>query len=96
LCADGGLLLTIKLKAYLQAADPEGFEDLPRSMFDESETEMSQDLENRSKQIENIYSEAERCQKYHKDENAWNEVVRLVLRAAGVDAPTDMLEINNV
>lgn len=38
LCANGRRLLMIKLQAYLRAADPEGFEDIPRTMFDESET----------------------------------------------------------
>lgn len=65
-------------------------------MFDESQREMTPDLQNRWRQVEAIYSEAERCMLYHKDENAWTEVVRLVLKAASGDAPNDMLEINNV
>jgi hypothetical protein len=88
--------LTVERQASLQAADPDGYEDIPRTVFDESRTDMTPDLEDRWKQIEAIHSEAERCQHYQKDENAWTEVVRLVLKAAGVAAPMDMLEINNV
>ncbi|KIX01923.1 uncharacterized protein Z518_07862 [Rhinocladiella mackenziei CBS 650.93] len=67
-------------EAYLQAADPFGFEDIPRTMFDECQPGVTQELENRWKQIEYTYSEAVRCQNYHKDENARTEVVRLVFQ----------------
>ncbi|KAK5215851.1 hypothetical protein LTR96_011323 [Exophiala xenobiotica] len=46
----------------LRAADPEGYEDIPKTMFDESRTDMTADLQDRWNQIEAIYSEAERCQ----------------------------------
>ena len=65
-------------------------------MFDRGQTDATADDEKRWREIEDIYSEAEACQKYHKDESAWTEVVRLVLKAAGIGARTDMLEINNV
>jgi hypothetical protein len=57
---------------------------------------MTPALQKRWAQIETVYREAERCGRYHKDENAWTEVVRLVLKAAIGDAPMDMLEVNNV
>ncbi len=46
------------------------FEDIPRTTFDDSRDVMAPDLTDRWEQIEVIYSEAERCQIYHKDENA--------------------------
>jgi hypothetical protein len=65
-------------------------------MFDESRTDLTPDLADRWTQIKAIYAEAAGCRRYHLDENAWTEVVRLVLRAAGVGALTDMLQLNKV
>ena len=41
-------------------------------MFDNSRTRITPDLQDKWKKVEAIYSEAERCKNYHKDENANN------------------------
>lgn len=65
-------------------------------MFDDCAETLTNDHKDLWKRVHSIYIEAERCQNHHKDENAWVEIVRSVLRAAGLGNPEDMLEINSV
>ena len=83
------------MQAELQKADPDGFDDIPENMFHGSVETLTPDIELLWRQIHSVYIEAERCQNHHKDENAWVDVVRSVLKTAGSGDPNDMLEINS-
>lgn len=52
---------------------------MPKIMFDESRAHMTPELEQTWGHIKVVYSEAERFQTYHEDENAWSKIVRLLL-----------------
>ena len=84
------------MQSYIRAADPDGFENIPEIMFNDSETTLTPELQNLWKQASSVCLEAERCQSHYKDENAWIDVVRSVLKLAGIGNSTDMLEINSV
>jgi hypothetical protein len=43
-----------------------------------------------------IYTKAERSHNCHKDESAWIDVVRAVLRAADLESQGSILEINSM
>ena len=65
-------------------------------MFDHEARIETEELKHTWVQIHEIYLEAERCHNHHKDENAWVEVVRQVLRMAGMGRVNAMIEINSV
>lgn len=64
---------------HLRRTDPDGFEYIPENIFDEDAKVMTKELEDMWQQINSVYVEAERCQKHHKDENAWVKVVCAML-----------------
>lgn len=65
-------------------------------MFDPTITALTPELEDLFRQVGNIYLQAERCNNHHKDENAWVEVVRSMLKISNMGRPEDMIEINSV
>jgi hypothetical protein len=65
-------------------------------MFDESAIDPPGAAEALWEQIHDLYLMAERCHNHHKDENAWVEVVRAMLKIAGIGSTNAMLEINSV
>ncbi|MCJ1476740.1 hypothetical protein MMC13_005409 [Lambiella insularis] len=65
-------------------------------MFDENKVTLTVDLERKWSEIERVYKKAKHCQKYHKDENAWVQVVYSVLQLAGIGHVEDMLEVNSI
>ena len=65
-------------------------------MFDPTVTVSTPDVGELLKQVRDVYLQAERCNNHHKDENAWVEVVRSVLKISNMGRPDDMIEINSV
>ena len=65
-------------------------------MFDHEAKIKTREIERTWGKIHEIYLEAERCHNHHKDENAWVEVVRQVLRMAGLGSIDGMIEVNSM
>ena len=86
----------LMVQGHLQRLDPENFDLIPAHMFDETVKQPTPELQELCDRIDNIYVEAERCHNHHKDEAAWTEVVRAVLRSCEVGGRQHMLEINSV
>lgn len=78
----------------LRAVDPEGFEDIPSHALGSCESESA--AKELWQTIHNVYTEAERCHNHRKDESAWVEVVRSVLKLAGFGHNDGQFEINSM
>lgn len=65
-------------------------------MFDKNHTHTKEDLISLWRGVKDIYHEANACSNLLKDENAWVEVVRSVLRLAGMHTFSSKLELNSV
>lgn len=65
-------------------------------MFYDHHGHKSGELDSLWNDIQDIYYEANACSNQLKDENAWVEVVRSVLRLAGMHTLSKDLELNSV
>ena len=90
------LLHTDSEKDFLRDIDPDGFECIPKSMFDDSESILTPELEMLWHDVSQVYTQAERCHKKQKDEQAWTEVVRRMLSSSGMGNLNDMIDLDNV
>jgi hypothetical protein len=88
--------LKLIVKARMQELDADGFDSLQPHMFDDAATTLTKEIEDLWEKVHNIYLEAERCHNHHKDESAWVELVRNMLKISGIGRVEDMLEINSV
>jgi hypothetical protein len=84
------------MKEPLRKADPDGFDSTPQHVFDDTIVDSTGELEELWEGIQDVYLEAERCHNLHKDENAWLEVVRAMLKISGMGTIKDMLEVISV
>lgn len=79
----------------LRAADPDGFDSIPVTAFNDDTNMSAEAIDKLWETVRSIYTEAERCNNHHKDENAWVEVVRSVWKAA-LGPFSNILEINSI
>ncbi|KAK5018655.1 hypothetical protein BJ546DRAFT_1080218 [Cryomyces antarcticus] len=88
------------LKERLRAADPDGFDDVPSSAYIHNDLMTPVEVDRLWEQTRLIYRDARRCNNRRKDESAWVDVVRTVLRTpgagAGADPTLEMFEIESI
>jgi hypothetical protein len=65
-------------------------------MFYDDHGHTIEELDSLWRGVKEIYHEANACSNLLKDENAWVEVVRSVLRLAGMHTLSSNLELNSV
>lgn len=65
-------------------------------MFHDHHGQTTKELDSLWDDIQEVYYEANACSNLFKDENAWVEVVRSVLRLAGMHTLSKDLELNSV
>lgn len=65
-------------------------------MFYDDHGYTAEELDSLWQDIKEIYHEANACSNLLKDENAWVQVVRSVLRLSGMHALSRDLELNSV
>jgi hypothetical protein len=82
------------LQNELRAVDPGGYEDIPAHAFETCGSDLA--AKELWQAIHSVSIEAERCHNYRKDESAWVEVVRSVLKLAGFGYTAGQFEINSM
>jgi hypothetical protein len=83
-------------KARLKEFDADGFDSIQPHMFDDTANTLTEEIEELWEGVHNIYLEAERCHNHHKDEHAWIEVARNMLKVSDMGRKEDMIEIDSV
>jgi len=83
-----------QMQAHLHAADPGGYDDIPSHGFQDG-TDAADAVE-LWKHIYSVHIEAERCHNHRKDESAWVEVVRSILKLADFGQHDGKFEINSM
>ncbi|KIV89067.1 hypothetical protein PV10_08678 [Exophiala mesophila] len=83
-------------ESLLHIHDPNGFENIQPHMFDESAAVWNDELSQVWNHVHGIYKQAERCHNYHKNKEAWVQLVRHMLTLSGVGWLNGMVEINSV
>jgi hypothetical protein len=84
------------LQDRLKVVAPNEFDDIDKSCFDTSCTIATIKLDRLWESVRDIYRAAETCRRYQKDENAWVQVVRMVLDTAKHYSNLEMLEVNSM
>lgn len=69
---------------------------LLKAIFYDCHGYTTKELDSLWEDIQDVYSKAIICSNLLKDENAWVQVVRPVLRLAGIHALSKNLELNSV
>ncbi|KFY66354.1 hypothetical protein V496_02105, partial [Pseudogymnoascus sp. VKM F-4515 (FW-2607)] len=85
-----------QLEARLRKIAPDEAIVLHEAMFHDNHGLATKELDSLWGDIQEVYYEANACSNLFKDENAWVEVVRSVLRLAGMRTLSKDLELNSV
>lgn len=83
-------------RGRLRETDPDAFDDLPSTVFDESQIENTTDIEHLWPDVKRIHDSAKRCLDRRKDESAWTRICWDVLDVALREAGSKWLEVNSV